>query len=289
VRGWSNRGGVARLRLYACWTSAAKAKDEGRTALLWAVLVVAGLALVTGVSALVGWQGAKRPQKFDWVLAATFGTAFGTTALAAGTVVLAWLTKQSVGTGEALVRETKRSVELAGDEVAASRESVVVAARDLETTIRPVLADVPLGEFFQPIHPQSSRDTRVQDRARIEVTPNTGQAGSTCSVPIRNVGAGVAILGDVRAQLPPDTNWYEGQPSVRILPPEGIVRVLFRLAAIPEDQFLVEARYKDVAGGQPTRTRLKVRRVSDNEWQAVGAALYQAEEGSPFVTSGELS
>jgi hypothetical protein len=250
-------------------------------------LVGVALAGLIGLSALIGWLGAQKPQAFDWGLAATVGTAFGTTALAAATAALAWLTKQSVQTGEDLVKETKRSVDLAGQEVAATRDSIEVATRDVETSIQPVLSDVPHDQFFVQVDRRVP--DRVRDLARITAAPKSGQAGTTCSVPMRNVGTGVAILDDVAAMLPPNSIWEPGRPSMRIVPPEEIVLFDFDLSTTLESHFFVEARFKDIAGGQLTRTRLRVDRNRDGDWVVVGAALYRAEEGTPFVWSGQWS
>jgi hypothetical protein len=237
---------------------------------LWAVLSFGVLALL-GVSALIGWVGAEKPRQFDWGLAASAGTAIGTLALAAGTFSLALI--------------TRRSVELARQELAATEKSIEVAVRNVETTIRPLLADVPAGQFFEEQDPRAMG--RVVDLGEILVSPNQGRAGSSCRVPMRNVGRGVAILGDVAARLGENTNWENGRPSARIVPPDEMVTLSFELATIPENTFYVEARYQDLAGGQPTRTQLKVNRVDMSSWRAVGAAIFEGEERTPFVVSGE--
>src|SRR5262245_50646029 len=53
------------------------------------------LAVVVVLSALVGCIGSTT-NGFDWNLAAVFGTAMGTTLLAAGTFALAWKTAEEV-------------------------------------------------------------------------------------------------------------------------------------------------------------------------------------------------
>jgi hypothetical protein len=64
------------------------------------------VALVVGLSVLVGFVG---PQPgFQWTLASVFGTALGTTLLAAGTGALAYLTWSEVGATQDLAARTKR-------------------------------------------------------------------------------------------------------------------------------------------------------------------------------------
>jgi hypothetical protein len=76
---------------------------RARTLLGW---VAVALALVVGLSILVGFKGPKKG--FQWELAAVFGTAFGTTLLAAATGALAYSTWSEVGATWELAKLTKR-------------------------------------------------------------------------------------------------------------------------------------------------------------------------------------
>jgi hypothetical protein len=84
------------------------------------VLVIAALALVAVValSALVGFVGSPHT-RFGWELASIFGTALGTTLLAAATGWLAWSTRSEV-------RATQRLAELTREQYAASERPVVL-------------------------------------------------------------------------------------------------------------------------------------------------------------------
>jgi hypothetical protein len=67
--------------------------------LTWRLIVIAtaiGLLVVLGCSVLVGHFGASGKAWFDWSLASIFGTALGTTALAAFTGALAYTTSGDV-------------------------------------------------------------------------------------------------------------------------------------------------------------------------------------------------
>ena len=65
---------------------------------------------MVGTSALVGWVGAG--QGFDWALAATFGTAVGTTLLAIVTGDLALVTAKDVRSTEVIARESTEANEM---------------------------------------------------------------------------------------------------------------------------------------------------------------------------------
>jgi hypothetical protein len=73
-------------------------------------LVVASVALVAVVaaSAFVGFVGAPHDEQFSWELASIFGTALGTTLLAAATGWLAWSTRSEVRATQDLAELTRR-------------------------------------------------------------------------------------------------------------------------------------------------------------------------------------
>jgi hypothetical protein len=75
------------------------------------------LIATVALSAVVGWVGGERG--YDWALAATFGTALGTTLLALTTGALAYLTWQEVGA-------TQRLAALTAEDQAARERPVVI-------------------------------------------------------------------------------------------------------------------------------------------------------------------
>jgi hypothetical protein len=88
-------------------------------------LVVAALALAAVVvfSTIVGFVGAPHGERFSWELASIFGTALGTTLLAASTGWLAWSTRSEV-------RATQDLAELTRRQQAASERPVVLLKRN---------------------------------------------------------------------------------------------------------------------------------------------------------------
>jgi hypothetical protein len=75
--------------------------------------------IVVGLSVLVGYLGSREDDRFDWELAAIFGTAAGTTLLAAATYWLAYSTRSEV-------RATQTLAELSRQDQAARERPVVV-------------------------------------------------------------------------------------------------------------------------------------------------------------------
>jgi hypothetical protein len=77
-----------------------------------ALYVVAALAAaVVALSAIVGFVGAPHDERFSWELASIFGTALGTTLLAAATGWLAWSTRSEVRATQDLAELTRRSLQ----------------------------------------------------------------------------------------------------------------------------------------------------------------------------------
>jgi hypothetical protein len=161
-------------------------------------------------------------------------------------------------------------------------EGVDVARRELEGTIRPILADVPLGLFRESVRGPVPLGMEPTDPASIEIR-RQASVETVCTVPMRNVGTGVAVLESVTAQVDNDQTDRSGEAQARLIPPGEIVRLSFHVPIPPEDQFWVRAPYTDIANGQLTRTKLYVRREDGEGWRVRGTALYRGEETTPFV------
>jgi hypothetical protein len=86
------------------------------------VVALVALVVVFAASALVGFVGAPHGERFSWELASVFGTALGTTLLAAATGWLAWSTRSEV-------RATQDLAELTRAQQVASERPVVIAER----------------------------------------------------------------------------------------------------------------------------------------------------------------
>jgi hypothetical protein len=94
----------------------ATGRGSDRPALIVVALALVGVVLL---SWLVGRVGAPKGERFDWHLASVFGTALGTTLLAAATGWLAWSTRSEV-------RATQDLAELTREQYAASERPVVL-------------------------------------------------------------------------------------------------------------------------------------------------------------------
>jgi hypothetical protein len=156
-----------------------------------ATFVIGGLIALVLVAAaafyLVG-RFASRMAGFDWELASIFGTAVGTVLLALATGLLALLTRS---------------------EVIASRQELVLSRTALQGSTRPILVDAPLDVFtveresrggFRRVGEPTSRD--LIDLAEIHVSawhsdgPREPEGYAEITVPLHNVGAGLALIRD---------------------------------------------------------------------------------------------
>ena len=101
------------------------------------------------------------------------------------------------------------------------------------------------------------------------------ESGIFCSVPLRNVGPGVARLSTevaARALSVPDDWWSTGEPTSGLVAPGGRARVQFRLPGV-RDELYVEVDYADTGGEQRRRLRLYLRR-RESVYEVRGAATY---------------
>ena len=203
--------------------------------------------------------------------------AIGTLALAAVTSVLAVL----VSRGLTLTRRTLEAVE----------ESV-------QASLLPVLESVP---SYTGKHKKISAD-------RIDYSALGGPAGERwawpyavdvfavesgifCSVPVRNVGPGIAQLSTevaARALSPPDEWWSTGEPTRGLVPPGERTRVQFRLPGV-RDELFVEVDYADTRGGQGRRLRLFLTRGAGAGGEVVyrvqGSATYRLTADGPTLVA----
>ena len=166
--------------------------------------------------------------------------------------------------------------------LARTRRSLSPVADALRASLLPVLEPVPphTGK-----HKRSSAD-------RIDYTGLGGPAderwawpyvvdilplesGIFCSVPVRNIGPGVARLSTevaTRALSVPDDWWSTGEPTGGLVAPRARTRMQFRLPGV-RDELYVEVDYSDLGGEQRRRLRLYLRR-GDAAYEVRGAATY---------------
>jgi hypothetical protein len=200
---------------------------------------------------------------------------FGWTALVAiGTLALAVVTS-------AVAVLALRALRLA-------RRGLETAEEGLRASLLPVL---------EPVPPYTGKHKKVT-ADRIDYTSLGGPAGDRwawpyavdvlalesgvfCSIPVRNVGPGVArIATDVaaRALSVPDEWWSTGEPTRGLIPPGERTRVHFRLPGV-RDELYVEVDYSDTSDAQRRRLRLYLARSvgadGDSVFHVLGAATYR--------------
>lgn len=102
-----------------------------------------------------------------------------------------------------------------------------------------------------------------------------------CSIPIRNVGHGIARVSTralPRALSVPDRAWTDGRATRGLIPPGMGARLNFRLSGVRQEIY-AEVVYTDITGEQETRLRLYIKRIEDPEthdsaYEIRGSALY---------------
>jgi len=190
------------------------------------------------------------------VAIATILVALATGGLASATFVLARQTKNDVG---------------------ASTRTAAVAERSFATSIRPILVN-----FVESGEP---RVRKHGQHDRLEV-----------SVPLRNVGGGLALLLGPSIEVASSgyTRLVE-RADVSAIPAGGEATFVFELecenqatrAALQQEinqrGFHVTARYRDLDGGQLGRTRARSDHLPSIGWRVTGIELFRDDEAEPFA------
>jgi hypothetical protein len=247
-------------------------KLRARTLLAW---VAAALTIVVGLSILVGYLG---PNKgFQWQLASVFGTAAGTTLLAAATGALAYSTRNDV-------RATWRLAN--------------ISQAALDAQVQPVLVDVVPGSLprtelipYEPASADGSKNV-VADAVDVRELENGHFA---CSVPLCNAGAGLAfITDDPRLAHPSRDVDYIGRLTNQAVPRGEQTRAYFGPGVAletPEDATLVvkvpytaASQSSDPAQSTVLWTEATIKKRG-NDSRVIRVAARRDGEDVPFVVS----
>lgn len=212
---------------------------------------------------------------------------FGWDALVAiGTLSLALVT---LGVGIAAVCGNKTA-----------REALEVAQAELQASLLPLLESVPLeyGPHREATAPELIDYTTLGAREPNEwryrdVVDVRGEAdGVFVSVPIRNVGPGMALITGVRPQAlsVPDVTWTLGECTRPLIPAGQYARLNFRLSGLREEAY-AEVFYADTSGNQHARLRLYIKGERESETAPMGyfvrgTALYTDDGDLAFAISG---
>lgn len=128
----------------------------------------------------------------------------------------------------------------------------------------------------------------------VTVAENEGVV--TCSVPVRNVGLGLAIVSQVWLYGPEPPRW-NGVASLTVIPSGEQTTARFTLArndpqggpiidqVLRARSFSVSVLYTNAAGGQETITRLDVHQTEGGGWRVTRVHLCDPEMGEAYVSS----
>jgi hypothetical protein len=233
------------------------------------------------------------------VAVGTLALAFATFALASRTRGLASATVEEVMHSKEQVVATQRQADAAQEALEAARAQTRLAQLTLNAQIRPVLIQAPRGEGRPEPIAYSDRSEPVHHP---QGTPHVvaAEAEVLISVPLRNAGAGLAMIRGV------DLTLCSGMPGIptRIeppnVPPHECGRVNFR--ATPADaafssisesvqqhrDFSVNVAYSDLTGEQQTITRFDVYTTAARGWVVRQIHLTESGADEPFVGSAPI-
>lgn len=195
------------------------------------------------------------------------GVAIGTLALAVSTLRLAQETRQ-------LSRYTRDEVVAAEAQARAAASQAETARLQLESASRPVLVDVRIdpsagdeGVSYVGLH-------RAVNSSTVDVIATADYLH--VSIPIRNVGVGIAFVDRARLRSY-DVEW-EGRASATVVPPGETARISFSIphratryadfhAQIEQSGALeLEIDYSDASGRPQPQTRLAYARTDLQGW-----------------------
>jgi hypothetical protein len=215
---------------------------------------------------------------------ATFFMAFRTSALADATVEALAVAKSAAASAE--------------QQVEAANKAAAVATKAWQASLRPVLADVPEGIYpTEAVLFDDGIDSIVGDGGDVVVLDDDSPDFAYCSVALRNIGLGTAVIRGLGLEFPGDVGW-SGKMSLAVVPPGEKTRLTF---TIPKDRpelaegirrmhagdFTVGVRYSDVVGEADLITRVHCYRTSGPKFR-VRQFFQSHADGEPFVSSGPV-
>jgi hypothetical protein len=196
--------------------------------------------------------------------------------VAIGTLALAAATFLAVVVGVATVRASQRMADAAQATATADKLA-------LEGSIRPLL--IPTTPYPEPDQ-QGAPNERVTfgtsgyNVALGSVSVRANPGSTLISVPVRNVGAGIAVLSEPAPRVRPHGQGWQGVggSTDRIIPAGETTRLQWEVRdEMTSTRFDAEVSYTDARGGQPMRTRLAVAKDTSttDRWSVVGVELYE--------------
>jgi len=279
-----------------------------------ALIVVPWLAFA-GKLTIPGLDFARPGASLSVADVASVTVAGATGLLAVTTALLAFATRRAVvearrsaKTAEDVLRSyleaAQQQVSVGKDQVEASNRQAALAKDAFEASFRPLMAEVPRGFRSYPDAGRSIevvRDhfERIEDESEVVAGADYGKPGFY-SVALRNVGAGPAVVTEVKLQAA-DVTWDECTISAAVVPPGELSRFTFTIPADRDDlvpmrneilrstSMLLVVGYTDQAGLHTIRTEAylsRYRNASDvSPWYVRQVAAFDGETGELIVKS----
>jgi hypothetical protein len=216
--------------------------------------------------------------------------ALGTLALAGATLVLAVVSAWGVRIAKRSSADTRALAEAARDEVVAvsaeaeaSLQQVSAARAALAASIQPVLAPLQIDEAGQERNPRADND---------DVKTHVHEPDLFLSVPLRNVGTGVALVTDAYIEGDTSPRRLPGYVTKPAVPVSEKLRAEYRIS-LDTDRPLLDAdpiwavvQYTDAGGDAVFQTRAAVKETYHNVLEVIRVEVYRAGEPAPFLTVG---
>lgn len=230
---------------------------------------------------------------------ASFAVAGATLLLATVTVLLAVFTRRSLDQGRRELQLAELALSTAQDQVKKQAEQVTateaqadVARQTLEASFRPTLVDVPLG-------PATRYSPAAGQVLAAEIVVAKDQQGTvTVEVPLRNIGAGPAVIAKAilsvgqlhTAEAVLTSSIVAVGESLLIgfeIKPEGAVLINLASQVAAMKPCVVTVIYGGQGGPGSWRSRVYLRARNANRYEIERVELYAGEEIIPFATTGQ--
>jgi hypothetical protein len=244
--------------------------------------------------------------------------------VAVGTIILALFTWRLASATAKSVREARAERALteqalrASNRIAASADEQLVVSREqvkgvkdqadaathaLQTAARPVLIDVPLQrfatrDFLYKMEFADGLTVEIRDLGEVVVPREAARGYAYCSVPLRNVGTGPALIRGNRIVAGLSEYSWNGAISDPVVPAGELTRLTF---TVPMDRGElnsittgllngqpppeIEVRYTDIDEFQDLRTRLHLN-WTGMQWYVRQVFFFRGDDGEPFASTG---
>jgi hypothetical protein len=210
----------------------------------------------------------------------------GTLAMGLATFVLAYQTWRLARQTRLSVDASTRLGETAERQLIEADAQTKLARLALESSVRPILADLPLGSGPARVT-HTKGEVTGKDKAHVIIS-NEGEY-VLCSLALRNVGSGVALIRGLGLRFDNDLGW-SGKQTKAAVPPGEHTRFTFEipkdrpelqepLQEVLQHRVTLEVSYTDVNGGQATITRAHVAQVGSGLIRVRQISLFHAGGG----------